>query len=151
MPQVSVGHTRPRRPALALLLGVALILLAHLVACAAHAAEERGAAAGRGQGQYGSAALPLRPAEPASFRVTGTTDEQPDHDMLCCDPAHALACLRAPVGTLLLALLPVVLLSLRHRSEDAASPGAPPGRAGAPDTRARSGPALLRIVCVSRT
>ncbi|MFJ3310022.1 hypothetical protein ACIPSA_44870 [Streptomyces sp. NPDC086549] len=149
MPQVSVGRPRTRGPALVLLLGVVLTLMTHLVACAAHATEEHRPTAT--QARYGTESLPLAPAEPPACSVTGAADEQPDNDVLCCDPAHTLAYLRTPVGTALLALLLVVFVSLRHRPEGAASSGAPPGHAETPERRARAGSALLRVVCISRT
>ncbi|ALV33127.1 hypothetical protein [Streptomyces sp. CdTB01] len=154
MPRESVGRAQARGPAFVLLLGLALTLMAHLVACAAHATEDHrpavAAVASAAQEEHGADAHPLLSAGPACS-VSGGADDHPEHDVLCCDPADTPVSLRAAAGTTLLALLLLVLSSLGRRPEDLAVSGAPPGRAETSDARAYTGSALLRIVCVSRT
>ncbi|MFJ3233878.1 hypothetical protein [Streptomyces sp. NPDC086787] len=145
MPQEPVGRAPARGPALVLLLGVVLTLLAHLVACAAHALEEH---------------RPTTTTAVTAVTVTAAqgdpSGQEPDEDddQLCCDPSHVLAYLRAPLASLLLALLLVLHLCHlrdRRRAGRTVVGGAPPGRAGTRDRPARTGPALLRAVGVSRT
>ncbi|WP_328747291.1 hypothetical protein OHT57_17175 [Streptomyces sp. NBC_00285] len=153
MPQEYVGCASARRPTLVLLLGVAMTLMAHLVACGVHATEDHRPAvtASTERGQHGVDALPLAAADLACS-ATDAGDGNPDHDVLCCGPAHVLAYLPAPIGAMLLALLLLVLLPLRHRSQEATASGTPPGPEETPEARRiLTGSSLLRIVCVSRT
>lgn len=152
MPQESAGCAGSRKPALALLVGLVLMLMAHVVACAVHPAESHvhaAAAASMEQAESG-ADVPLLVSDALACSASHGADEHPGHGAACCDPADLPADLRVPAGALTLALLLIGLLPLRHRAEDPAQSGAPTGgdTAGAPSL---TGLHLLRLVCVSRT
>ncbi|MEU6200296.1 hypothetical protein [Streptomyces sp. NPDC047061] len=154
MPQESAGCARMRKPALALLVGLVLMLLAHAVACAAdlddghpHATTAAASAVYQEAGANG-----LRSVwAVADCALDHGADEHDGHCSLCCDPADRPAELRVPAGALVLALALIALLSLRHRVVDPVASGGPPG-GGDPAAVPNSGGArLLNLVCVSRT
>ncbi|GHE75783.1 hypothetical protein ABZ508_09875 [Streptomyces lavendulocolor] len=155
MPQESVGRAASsRRPALVFLVGLVLTLTAHLVACAVHAGEDHGSAvsaASHAHGEHGAGAL-------AAALITGPACSVTDdghsghHHVLCCDPADVPVQLRPSAGTVFPAFLLLALLPLgRRRPEGSAASGTPPGGGDASGTSWSTGPALLRVVCVSRT
>ncbi|MFF7642912.1 hypothetical protein [Streptomyces canus] len=153
MPQESAGCAWSRKPALALLVGLVLMLMAHVVGCAVHPAESHvhaAAAASSEQAEPG-ADVPVLAADASACSASHGADEHPGHGAACCDPAERPADLRVPAGALILALLLLGLLSLRHRTEDPAQSGAPPGRGDTAGALSLTGPHLLRLVCVSRT
>ncbi|MEV5880690.1 hypothetical protein AB0L75_42265 [Streptomyces sp. NPDC052101] len=158
MPQRSAGCAGVRKPALALLVGLVLMLLAHAVACAAHGAGEHEhgmTAVASAMYQEAGAASTLRPVgEAADCALThgpDGSDGHTGHDTACCDPADWPAGTRATAGTLLLAFTLIALLSLRHRTLGPVMPGSPPGGGDRAAVPAPDGAHLLRLVCVSRT
>lgn len=153
MPQEPVGRTASRKPTLALLVGLTLLLMAHVVACAAHAAASHthpAAAAPSAHAESGADNPPWVSAA-SDCAANGEGDDDPGHGATCCDPADWTANVRAPAGALLLALPLLALLVLRSRGEDPATSGGPPGRRETSDGPPLGGPRLLRLVCVSRT
>ena len=153
MPQDSAGCARSRKPALALLVGLVLMLMAYVVACAVHSAEGHVHAAETVSSKQAESAvgIPLLAADASACSAAHGADDHPGHGAACCHPADWPADLRVPAGSLLLALLLLGLLSLRHRTEDPATSGAPPGRGATAAGPSLAGPHLLRLVCVSRT
>jgi hypothetical protein len=153
MPQESAGHAGSRKPAFALLVGLVLMLMAHAVACAVHPAESHvhAAAAASSEQAESAADVPPLASDASPCSASHGRDEHPRHGAACCDPADWPADLRVPTGALVLALLLLGLLPLRHRAEDPAMSGAPPGRGGTAGAPSLTGPHLLRLVCVSRT
>ncbi|KAF5990703.1 hypothetical protein [Streptomyces sp. WAC00263] len=153
MPQESADCAGSRRPALALLVGLVLMLMAHVVACAVHQAESHvhAAAAASSAQAESTSDVPMLVSDASACSASHGADEHPGHGAACCDPADWPADLRAPAGALLLALLLLGLLPLRHRTEDPATSGAPPGRGDTAGAPSLTGPHLLRLVCVSRT
>ncbi|MEU1273212.1 hypothetical protein [Streptomyces sp. NPDC005799] len=154
MPQESAGCARVRRPALALLVGLVLMLLAHAVACAGHPA------GGHAHATTVSASAVHEEARADSLRsaweavdcaLTHAVDGHSEHGIACCDPADWPADTRVPAGTLLLAFTLIVLLSLRHRVMDLVMSGAPPGGGNPAVVPPPGGSHLLNLVCVSRT
>lgn len=154
MPQESAGCARVRKPALALLVGLVLMLLAHAVACAAHLDDghpHAATVAASAVHQEAGANSPRSVRVAADCALDHGADEHDGHCTLCCDPADRPAGPRVPAGTLVLAFTLIALLSLRHRVVDPASSGGPPG-GGDPAAMPNSGgPRLLNLVCVSRT
>ncbi|MER6381326.1 hypothetical protein ACWDBD_28410 [Streptomyces sp. NPDC001118] len=152
MPQESVaGRAGRRTPALALLVGLTLLIVAHVISCALHHVDGHAHTAARAEstrsGAHGVDAPVL--ASGSAGRPAGhDADDHPDHDPTCCDPADRPADLRASTAALVLALLVLVLAR-----RDLAGPSAPgaPGRAGPEPPSACAGVPLLRFVCVSRT
>lgn len=154
MPQESAGCARVRKPALALLVGLVLMLLAHAVACAVHPAEghSHATAVAASAMHEEAGADSLRSAwEAADCALTHGADGHPDHGIACCDPADWPADTRVPVGTLLLAFTLIALLCLRHRVVDSETSGAPPGGGDPAAVPTPGGSHLLSLVCVSRT
>ncbi|MFF4351001.1 hypothetical protein [Streptomyces sp. NPDC001530] len=156
MPQEPAGCVLPRKPALALLVGLALLLMAHVMACAAHAAESHlhpAAAASSTHAESGAdvADVPRWVSDVSDCSTSGDADGHPGHDVSCCDPADWPANLRAPAGALLLALSLLALLALRRRAADPATSCGPPGPGETVGALSPGGPPLLRLVCVSRT
>ncbi|WP_369254972.1 hypothetical protein [Streptomyces sp. R35] len=153
MPQEPVGRTASRKPTLALLVGLALLLMAHVVACAAHAAASHThpAAAASSVHAASGADDPPQVSDASDCAADGEGDDHPGHGATCCDPADWTANVRAPAGALLLALSLLALLVLRRRGEDRATSGGPPGGRETSDGPSPGGPRLLRLVCVSRT
>lgn len=154
MPQESAGCARVRRPALALLVGLVLMLLAHAVACAGHPADGHAhpTAAAASAVHEEAGADSLRSAwEAADCGLAHGADEHPGHGTLCCDPADWPAEARGPAGALLLAFTLIALLFLRHRVVDTATSGAPPGGGDPAAVPTPGGSHLLNLVCVSRT
>ncbi|MEU0170572.1 hypothetical protein ABZ214_34855 [Streptomyces iakyrus] len=152
MPQESAGCAVARKPAFALLVGLALMLLAHVVACAVHPAESSHHVAAVGHAVHADSGTDVLLAPDASaWSEDHGAHEHPGPGAMCCDPADWPADVRAPAGTLLLALLLLGLIVLRRRPEDEALSGAPPGRRDTAATPLLSGAHLLRLVCVSRT
>ncbi|MFF6829821.1 hypothetical protein [Streptomyces longwoodensis] len=154
MPQESAGCAGVRRPALALLVGLVLTLLAHAVACAAHPAEghSHATAASASAVHEEAGADILRSAwETADCALTHGADGHSHHGIACCDPADWPADTRVPAGTLLLAFTLIALLCLRHRVVDPVTSGAPPGGGDPAAVPTPGGSHLLRLVCVSRT
>ncbi|MHC3392759.1 hypothetical protein ACLQ2E_25305 [Streptomyces lavendulocolor] len=155
MPQESVGRAAPsRRPALVLLVGLVLTLMAHLVACALHAGEDHGpavSAASHAHGERGAGVLAASLITGPACSVSGDDGHSGDHHVLCCDPADVPVQLRTAAGTVLPAFLLLAVLPLGRRPEDSAASGTPPGGGDASGTSWSAGPALLRVVCVSRT
>ncbi|MFJ3770750.1 hypothetical protein ACIPX0_03550 [Streptomyces sp. NPDC090075] len=154
MPQESAGCARVRRPALALLVGLVLMLLAHAVACAAdlddghpHATTAAASAAHPEAG----ANSPRSAWVVADCASDHGADEHDGHCTLCCDPADRPAGPRVPAQTLVLALALLALLSLRHRVVDPVPSGGPPGGGDPAAVPCSAGPRLLNLVCVSRT
>ncbi|MBA2948884.1 hypothetical protein [Streptomyces himalayensis] len=153
MPQESAGCARVRKPALAILVCLVLMLLAHVVACAMHPADGHGHALATSPTHHevaGSGIPQIVPDAIACFEIHGA-DEHPGHGPACCDPADWPADVRVTAGTLLLALLLLALIRLRHRAGDPVTSGAPPGRGDTTGASAPAGLHLLRLVCVSRT
>ncbi|GAA3803370.1 hypothetical protein [Streptomyces chiangmaiensis] len=154
MPQESAGCAGVRKPALALLVGLVLMLLAHAVSCAAHPAEGHAHAtavvAAAVHEEAGTDSL--RSAwEMEDCALAHGADGHPEHGIVCCDPADWPADTRVPAGTLLLAFTLFALLSLRRRVVDAEKSGAPPGGGDSAAVPISGGSHLLRLVCVSRT
>ncbi|MET7479832.1 hypothetical protein ABZT17_36485 [Streptomyces sp. NPDC005648] len=154
MPQESAGCARVRRPALALLVGLVLMLLAHAVACASdlddgypHATTVAAPAAH----QEAGANSPRSVWAVADCALDHGADDHDGHCTLCCDPADRPADPRVPAGTLVLAFTLIALLSLRHRMVDPVTSGGPPGRRDPAALPTPGGPHLLKLVCVSRT
>ncbi|MEV0981690.1 hypothetical protein [Streptomyces sp. NPDC049915] len=147
MPQETAGRTPVRGPVLALLVGLVLTLLTHVVLCALHA---------HGDEAHGRTAAPTAVAAPVQPGTREAVDcvaghdtgapGHPGHGVLCCDPADRAADIRVPGAALPLTLL-LTALTVR-------GPGAPPTPPARPRTTgapARSGPGVLSLVCVSRT
>ncbi|MFF4550704.1 hypothetical protein [Streptomyces sp. NPDC001435] len=154
MPQESAGCAGVRKPALALLVGLVLMLLTHVVACAAHPAEGHSHATVMAASAVHeeSGADSLRSAwETADWALIHGVDEHPEHGIACCDPADWPADTRVPAGTLLLAFMLIALLSLGHRVVDPETSGAPPGGGDWAAVPTPGGSHLLNLVCVSRT
>ena len=154
MPQESADYAEARKPALALLVGLVLMLLAHVVACAAHPAEGHLHATAAAVSAVDEEAVvdSLRSTwESSDCALAYGADGHPGHDALCCDPADWPADLRVPAGTLLLAFTLIALLLLRHRVVDPVTLGAPPGGGDPAAVPIDGGCHLLRLVCVSRT
>ncbi|MFF7643902.1 hypothetical protein [Streptomyces canus] len=153
MPQESAGCAGSRKPALALLVGLVLMLMAHVVACAVHPAESHvhAAAAASSKQAESAAEIPLLAADGSACSTAHGADEHPGHGAACCDPADRPAGLRVPAGAVILALLLFGLLPLRHRTEDPTTSGGPPGRGDTAGAPSLAGLHLLRLVCVSRT
>jgi hypothetical protein len=152
MPQEFADCTRVRKPALTLLVGLALMLVAHVVACAVHPAESphHAAAAAHAMPAESGADVLLTP-DVSAWSTAHGTDEHPGPGAVCCDPADWPADVRVPAGALLLAFLLLGLIVVRRRLEDPAPSGTPPGRRDTAGTSSLSGAHLLRLVCVSRT
>ncbi|MFF4576579.1 hypothetical protein [Streptomyces sp. NPDC001410] len=154
MPQESAGCAGVRKPALALLVGLVLMLLAHVVACSVHPAEGRShvtAMAASAMHEEAGADSLRSALETADCALIQGADEHTGHGIACCDPADWPADLRVPAGALLLAFTLIALLSLRHRVVDPKTFGAPPGGGGPAAGATPGGSHLLRFVCVSRT
>ncbi|MGW3204201.1 hypothetical protein [Streptomyces sp. NPDC001135] len=155
MPQESAGCAGVRTPALALLLGLVLLLLAHAVACAGHLADGRAhdaPVAAPAPHEAAGAAVPRSGPEVAEDGDPGHgADEHPGHGSVCCDPADLPAGPRGTAGAVLLAFVLLALLSPRRRALECLPPGALPGRAGPGPVPAPCGSHLLNLVCVSRT
>ncbi|MEU3845007.1 hypothetical protein AB0E88_33875 [Streptomyces sp. NPDC028635] len=150
MPQENAGRTPVRAPALALLVGLVLTLLTHVVLCALHS---------HGDEEHTRAAVPIAataPVQAAGAWVREAVDcggghdagapGHPGHGVLCCDPADRAGDVRVP-GAASLLILMFTALTVRGPS----APPAPPSRARATGVPARRGPDVLRLVCVSRT
>ncbi|GAA2491722.1 hypothetical protein [Streptomyces longisporus] len=154
MPQESAGCVSGRKPALAFLVGLVLMLLAHAVACATHPAEGRShaatVAASAVHEEAGTGGLKST-GEGADCAPTHGVDGHSHHGIACCDPADWPADTRVPAGALLLAFALTALLSLRHRVVGADTSGAPPGRGHTAAVPTSGGSHLLSLVCVSRT
>ncbi|MEU0042760.1 hypothetical protein [Streptomyces werraensis] len=152
MPQEPAGRAAARKPALALLVGLALMLMAHVVACAVHptGSPHHTAASGHAVHTESGTNVLLAP-DTSAWPADHGGHEHPVPGAMCCDPADWPADVRAPAGTLLLALLLLGLIVLRRRPDDEAMSGAPPGRRDTAATPLLSGAHLLRLVCVSRT
>ncbi|MEU8031501.1 hypothetical protein AB0C13_23140 [Streptomyces sp. NPDC049099] len=160
MPQESAGCAGVRKPALVLLLGLVLLLLAHAVACAGHLADGH---AHDLHVQGVPVAAPVAPEEAGAAVLRSVREaaedlgpghgagEHPGHGSVCCDPADLPAGPRATAGAVLLAFALLALLFVRQRPVDPAPPGAPPGRAGPEPVGSPCGSHLLHLVCVSRT
>ncbi|WP_433448377.1 hypothetical protein ACQPXS_08155 [Streptomyces sp. CA-142005] len=153
MPQESVGRPQRRTSALALLVGLALMLVAHVVSCALHPADAHSHTMAETMAM--TSAAPSVGAPPlGSDAVARSGDHDADghtnHGMACCDPADRPADLRASTAALVLALL-LLVLARTGRAGDALLPGAPPGGAGREPPSSSDGLHLLRLVCVSRT
>ncbi|EST35688.1 hypothetical protein [Streptomyces roseochromogenus] len=152
MPQESVaGRAGRRTPVLAILVGLTLMLVAHVVSCALHHLDGAPHIAARtvsmtseAQGAGALAVVSGSAGRPAGHDVDG----HHDHDSTCCDPADRPADLRASTAALVLALLVLVLAR-----RGLLSPSVPDtlGRAGPERSPACAGVHLLRCVCVSRT
>ena len=143
-----------RKPALALLVGLVLMLLAHAVACAAHLDDghpHATTAAASAVHQEAGADSPSSVWAVADCALDHGADEHDGHCILCCDPADRPAGLRVPAGALVLALTLIALLSLRHRVADPVTSGGPPGGGDPEDVPHSGGAQLLNLVCVSRT
>ncbi|MFJ9011611.1 hypothetical protein [Streptomyces canus] len=153
MPQESAGCAVARKPALVLLVGLVLMLLAHVVSCALHSGEEHphatAATMSSAHEAFGADILPLVSDAPA-FSAAHGSDGHQDHGTACCDPADRPADLRTSAGALFLSLLLLALFPLRDRARDLLASGAPPGQGTAACTPT-AGLHLLRFVCVSRT
>jgi hypothetical protein len=153
MPQEPAGCPRARKPALALLMGLALMLLAHVAACAVHSTEghvHATAASPTEHAGFGSD-VHLFTSDASACPALDAIDHHPGHGATCCDPADLPADVRAPAAALLLAVLLLALLQSRHRLDDPTTSGTPPGRGDATRAPCLTGPHLLRFVCVSRT
>ncbi|OLZ74343.1 hypothetical protein AV521_01285 [Streptomyces sp. IMTB 2501] len=138
-------------PVLALLVGLTLMLVAHVVSCALHHLDGHPHTAPRTVSMTGEAhgAVALAVVSDSAGRPAGHgADGHHDHDTSCCDPADRPADHRASTAALVLALL---LLVLARR--DLLSPSARDtlGRAGPERPPACAGVHILRLVCVSRT
>ncbi|MBW8795387.1 MAG: hypothetical protein JF597_17840 [Streptomyces sp.] len=154
MPQESAGCARVRRPALALLVGLVLMLLAHAVACAAdlddghpHATTVAASAVHQEAGADSSRSVWVA----ADCALDHGADEHDGHCTLCCEPADRPAGPRVPAGTLVLAFTLIALLSLRHRVVDPVMSGGPQGGGDPAAVPTPGGSHLLNLVCVSRT
>ncbi|WP_190093942.1 hypothetical protein [Streptomyces melanogenes] len=159
MPPESAGRAGARKPALALLMGLALLLIAHVVACAVHSAGHHGRPAAVASSSPSPTQASARCGAPVLLSPSDTVlcsaghggDEHPGHGAVCCDPAHWPAEVRAPVQALFLVLQLLALLVLRRPGTAVEAYGAPPGRSDTADVSSLTGPHLLRLVCVSRT
>lgn len=153
MPQESAGRPGRRAPALVLLVGLAMMLAAHVVSCALRHADVHSPTTAETVSVtrvVPSAGLPLPGSGVAACRADHDADEHPGDGIACCDPADRPAELRASSTALILALL-LPVLTRTGRATDPLLPGAKPGGAGPERTSTSSGPHLLRLVCVSRT
>ena len=135
-------------------MGLVLMLLAHVVACAAHSAERHShvtpLAAQAVHEQVGADSL-RSVGEMAYCDLTHGADGHSDHGIACCDPADWPADPRVPAGTLLLVFTLIALLRLRDSATGPVTSGAPPGGGDTAAVPIPSGSHLLRLVCVSRT
>jgi hypothetical protein len=131
--------------------------MAHVVACAAHAAESHVHPAAALSSTHAEshaesgADVPRLVTHMSHCSANGEADRHPGHGATCCDPADWTANLPAPAGALLLALSLLALLVLRRRGEGPATSHGPPGQGETVGARSPGGPQLLRLVCVSRT
>src|SRR5262245_19444548 len=113
MPQESAGCARVRKPALALHVGLVLMLLAHAVACAAHLDDGHPYAttvAAPAVHQEAGADSPRSVWAVADSALGHGADEHDGHCTLCCDPAARPANPRVPAGILVLAFTLIALL-----------------------------------------
>ncbi|MFJ7244348.1 hypothetical protein ACIQWA_06810 [Kitasatospora sp. NPDC098652] len=133
MPPLVVG--RRRAPLIALVLGLVLLAMAHLTACAAH---EHGT-------PHATTATVLERHAVAECAGSDRAHGQHSADHLCCDAADGSATVPGRTGLLLLGLAVAALLLPDFR---------PPVRAigaGPFMPLSRGGTSLLRLACVSRT
>ncbi|MQY34006.1 hypothetical protein SRB17_19720 [Streptomyces sp. RB17] len=155
MPQESAGRPERRAPALALLVGLALLLVAHVVSCALHPADAHSHTVAETMAMTSAVpsavgVVPPLGSDAAASSADRDAGEHPGHGTGCCDPADRPADLRASTAALLLALL-LLVLARTGRAGAPLLPSAPPGGAGPEPPSASGGLPLLRLVCVSRT
>lgn len=145
------GRAGPRVPVVAYAVGLALMVLAHVVACGFHGSDTRD--------QRG----PFAAQTPAAMSAAHSRDILGQHDPAsplaevghlghaaeCCTSAERPADVRAAGSYLLPSLLLLaVRLPGRHGcTGDGAEPGAPPGAGPPPPFQLP----VFRLVCVSRT
>ncbi|WP_369393809.1 hypothetical protein AB5J72_44335 [Streptomyces sp. CG1] len=145
------GRAGRRTPVLAILVGLTLMLVAHVISCALHHLDGHPHTAARtvSMTNEAHAARALTVVSDSAGRPAGNdADGHHDHDPTCCDPADRPADLRASTAAQVLALLVLVLAR-----RGLLSPSLPDtlGRAGPEHPPACAGVHLLRFVCVSRT
>ncbi|MFF3911907.1 hypothetical protein ACFYZB_00280 [Streptomyces sp. NPDC001852] len=152
MPQEwAVGRARRRTPALVILVGLTLMLVAHVASCALHHADSHSHTASQTMSMTSEAhgaGVSAVASDSAGCSAGHDADDHPDHDHACCDPADRPADLRTSTASLVLTLL--VLVASRRDPAGLLVPNALE-RAGPEHPSACVGVHLLRLVCVSRT
>lgn len=153
MPQESAGRLERRTPALALLVGLALMLMAHVVSCALHHADAHSHTVAESMAMTSAApsvGAPPLGSDAAACSADHDAGDHPGHGTACCDPADRPADLRGSSAALILAML-LRVLTRTGRTGDLLLPGAPQGGSGPEPPSDSGGLHLLRLVCVSRT